>query len=158
VVSAAQDAEDAVGQIADAAAEQVVNVAGKVVDTWDVVVSQLSIDIYGQPTAIGWYDGATQTASSAFQAATSAASDVAAKHFNAVNKIISELVIGKEPTFSQSVMSRLSAIYATATSNVGSMASEASVAAASVGSKVGSAASQATEAVKESVQQARDEL
>jgi hypothetical protein len=158
VVSAAQDAEDAVGQIADAAAEQVVNVAGKVVDTWDVVVSQLSIDVYGQPTAIGWYDGATQTASSAFQAATSAASDVAAKHFNAVNKIISELVIGKEPTFSQSVMSRLSAIYATATSNVGSMASEASVAAASVGSKVGSAASQATEAVKESVQQARDEL
>lgn len=165
VMSAAQDAEDAIGKVADSAAEQVVNVAGVVADTWDVVVSQLSIDVYGQPTAIGWYEGATQTASSAVAAATgaaadsaAAASDAAVKRFEAVNKIVSELIVGKEPTFSESVMSRLSAVYATATSNVGSMASEASAAAASVGDKVGSAASQATQAVKESVEQVRDEL
>ncbi|KAG8416397.1 hypothetical protein J3458_006986 [Metarhizium acridum] len=158
VMSAAQDAEDAIHQVADAAAEQVVNAAGAVADTWDVVVSELSIEVYGQPTAIGWYEGATKTAGSAITAATEAVAEAAAQRYDAINKMVSELVIGKEPTFSESVMSRLSAIYSTATSNVGSVASEASVAAASAGDKVGSAASRATEAVKGSVQQVRDEL
>ncbi|KID85379.1 hypothetical protein MGU_07435 [Metarhizium guizhouense ARSEF 977] len=158
VMSAAQDAEDAIHQVADAAAEQVVNVAGAVADTWDVVVSELSIEVYGQPTAIGWYEGATKTAGSAVTAATEAVAAAAAQRYDAINKMVSELVIGKEPTFSESVMSRLSAIYSTATSNVGSVASEASAAAASAGDKVGSAASRATEAVKGSAQQVRDEL
>ncbi|EFY98952.2 transcription factor hoxa13 [Metarhizium robertsii ARSEF 23] len=158
VMSAAQDAEDAIHQVADAAAEQVVNVAGAVADTWDVVVSELSIEVYGQPTAIGWYEGATKTAGSAVTAATEAVAAAAAQRYYAINKMVSELVIGKEPTFSESVMSRLSAIYSTATSNVGSVASEASAAASSAGDKVGSAASRATEAVKGSAQQVRDEL
>ncbi|TWU73149.1 hypothetical protein ED733_002610 [Metarhizium rileyi] len=157
-MSAAEDAEDAISQVADAAAEQVVNAAGVVADTWDVVVSQLSIEVYGQPTAIAWYEGATKTAGSAAAAATGAVADAADKHFDAVNKMISELVNGKEPTFSESVMSRLSAIYVTATSNVGSMASDASAAAALVGDRVGSAASRVTDSVKEPAQQARDEL
>ncbi|KAK2601976.1 hypothetical protein QQS21_004489 [Conoideocrella luteorostrata] len=165
VMSAAQDAQDTIEKAADAAAEQIVNVAGAVAGTWDNVVSQISADIYGQPSAIGWYEGATQTAGSVVAAATGAvadsaasASDAAGKHFEAINKIISELVVGKEPTFSESVMSRFSAVYATATSNVGSLASEAGVVAASVGDKIGSAASQATEVVKDSTQKVRDEL
>lgn len=165
VMSAAQEAQDSIESVADAAAEQIVNAAGVVADTWDVVVARISADVYGQPSAIGWYDGASQTAGSAVSAATeavadslSSASSAAAEQLAAMNKLISELVVGKEPTFSESVMSRLSAVYATATSHVGSVASDASVAAASVGDRVGSAASQATEAVKEATQKIRDEL
>ncbi|GAB0135523.1 hypothetical protein EsDP_00003858 [Epichloe bromicola] len=165
VMSAAQEAQDTVEKAADAAAEQMVNVAGAVAGAWENVVSQISADVYGQPSAIGWYEGATQTAGSVVAAATgaladsaSSASDSAAKHFDAINEIISELVVGKEATYSESIMSRLSAAYATATSNFGSLASEASVAASSVGDKVASAAGQATEVVKASGQKVRDEL
>ncbi|GAO18924.1 hypothetical protein UVI_02058910 [Ustilaginoidea virens] len=164
-LSMAQDAQDAIEKVADAAAEQMVGMAGSLVDTWDAVVSQISADVYGQPSALGWYEGATQTAGSVAAAVTgavadsaSAASDSAARQFDAVNRIISELMVGKEPTFSESVMSRLSAAYATATSNVGSVASEASVAAASARNKLSSVASQATGAVKDSAQKLRDEL
>ncbi|KHN97102.1 uncharacterized protein MAM_05211 [Metarhizium album ARSEF 1941] len=157
-MSAAQDAEDAINQVADAAAEQVVHVAEAVADTWDIVVSKIAVEVYGPPTAIGWYEDATKTARSALTAATEAVADGAGKHFDAVNKMVSELVDGKEPTFRESVMSRLSGIYSTASSNVGSVASDASFAAASAGERVGSAASRATEAVKGSIQQARDEL
>ncbi|KAG5984991.1 hypothetical protein E4U55_002098 [Claviceps digitariae] len=165
VMSVVQDAQDTLEKAADAAAEQVVNVAGAVAGTWEDVVSRISADVYGQPSAIGWFADATQSAGSVVTAATdavidsaSSASDSAAKQFDAVNKIISELVIGKEPTYSESIMSRLSAAYATATSGVGSLAKEASAAASSMGEKVVSAASEATEVVKESTQHVRDEL
>ncbi|KAG6021604.1 hypothetical protein E4U19_005607 [Claviceps sp. Clav32 group G5] len=165
VMSVAQDAQDTIENAADAAAEQVVNIAGAVAGTWDIVVSRISADVYGQPSAIGWMEDATQSAASVVAVATdavtdsaSSASDSAAKQFDAVNKIISELVIGKEPTYSESIMSRLSAVYATATSNVVGLASDASAAASSVGDKVLSAASQATEVVKDSAQRVRDEL
>ncbi|KAG5914929.1 hypothetical protein E4U61_005170 [Claviceps capensis] len=165
VMSIAQDAQDTIENAADAAAEQVVNIAGAVAGTWDIVVSRISADVYGQPSAIGWMEDATQSAASIVAVATdavtdsaSSASDSAAKQFDAVNKIISELVIGKEPTYSESIMSRLSAVYATATSNVAGLASDASAAASSVGDKVLSAASQATEVVKDSAQRVRDEL
>ncbi|KAG5963404.1 hypothetical protein E4U57_006266 [Claviceps arundinis] len=165
VMSVAQDAQDTIENAADAAAEQVVNIAGAVAGTWDIVVSRISADVYGQPSAIGWMEDATQSAASIVAVATdavtdstSSASDSAAKQFDAVNKIISELVIGKEPTYSESIMSRLNAVYATATSNVVGLASDASAAASSVGDKVLSAASQATEVVKDSAQRVRDEL
>ncbi|KAG6110577.1 hypothetical protein E4U14_002754 [Claviceps sp. LM454 group G7] len=165
VMSVAQDAQDTIENAADAAAEQVINIAGVVAGSWDIVVSRISADVYGQPSAIGWMEDATQSAASIVAVATdavtdsaSSASDSAAKQFDAVNKIISELVIGKEPTYSESIMSRLSAVYATATSNVVGLASDASAAASSVGDKVLSAASQATEVVKDSAQRVRDEL
>lgn len=165
VMSAAQEAQDTIEKAADAAAEQIVHVAGAVAGTWENVVSQISADVYGQPSAIGWHEGATQTAGSVVAVATdagadsaSSASDSAAKHFDAINEIISELVVGKEPTYSESIMSRLGAAYATATSNFGTLASEASVAASSVGDKVASAAGQAAEVVKASAQKVRDEL
>ncbi|KAG6041490.1 hypothetical protein E4U41_004067 [Claviceps citrina] len=147
VMSVAQDAQDTIEKAADAAAEQVVNVAGAVAGTWENILSQISADVYGQPSAIGWFEEATQSAGSVAAEATdavidsvSSASDLAANQFDAVSKIISELVIGKEPTYSESIMSRLSAAYATATS------------------KLVSAASQATEVVKDSAQRVRDEL
>ncbi|KAG5958280.1 hypothetical protein E4U58_005431 [Claviceps cyperi] len=165
VMSVAQDAQDTIENAADAAAEQVVNIAGAVAGTWDIVVSRISADVYGQPSAIGWMEDVTQSAASVVAVATdavtdsaSSASDSAAKQFDVVNKIISELVIGKEPTYSESIMSRLSAVYATATSNMVGLASDASAAASSVGDKVLSAASQATEVVKDSAQRVRDEL
>ncbi|KAG6010230.1 hypothetical protein E4U54_008412 [Claviceps lovelessii] len=165
VMSVAQEAQDTLEKAADAAAAQVVNVAGAVAGTWENVVSRISADVYGQPSAIGWFEDATLSAESVVAAATdavtdsaSSASDAAAKQFDAVNEIISELVIGKEPTYSESIMSRLSAAYATATSNVGSLAKEASAAASSVGDKVVRAASRATEVVRESTEHMRDEL
>ncbi|KAG6263031.1 hypothetical protein E4U49_002624 [Claviceps purpurea] len=165
VMFVAQDAQDTIENAADAAAEQVVNIAGAVAGTWDIVVSRISADVYGQPSAIGWMEDATQSAASIVAVATdavtdsaSSASDSAAEQFDAVNKIISELVIGKEPTYSESIMSRLSAVYATATSNAAGLVSDASAAASSVGDKVLSAASQATEVVKDSAQRVRDEL
>ncbi|KAG6008145.1 hypothetical protein E4U21_004902 [Claviceps maximensis] len=165
VMSAAQEAQDTLEKAADAAAAQVVDVVGAVAGTWENVVSQLSADIYGQPSAIGWFEGASQSAGSVVAAATgavadsaSSASDSAAKQFDIVNEIISELVIGKEPTYRESIMSRLNAAYATATSNVDSFVHEASAAASSVGDKVASAASQATEVVKEYTEHVRDEL
>ncbi|KAG5922886.1 hypothetical protein E4U42_005175 [Claviceps africana] len=165
VMSAARDAQDTLEQAADAAAAQAVKVAGAVAGTWENAVSRISADVYGQPSSIGWFEEATQSASSVVAAATSAvgdsassASDSAARQFEAVQEIMAELVLGKEETYSESVMSRLSAVYATATSGVGSLAKEASAAASSMGDKVVSAASQATEVVEESTQHVRDEL
>lgn len=166
VMSAASNLEDSISSVADAAGEQVVSAAGAFAGAWDVVVSQISASVYEQPTsAIGWYESATGNVGSAAAAATDAVADSAAaasaeaaERYEALNKFVSELVIGKEAPFTESAMSRLSVIYASATSNVGSVASEASAAAASVNEKIASAASKATEAVKESVQQVRDEL
>ncbi|KAG5938934.1 hypothetical protein E4U53_007922 [Claviceps sorghi] len=165
VMSAARDAQDTLEKAADAAAAQVVNVAGAVAGTWENAVSRISADIYGQPSSIGWFEEATQSAGSVVAAATSAVgdsacfvSDSAVRQFDAVKEIMAELVIGKEATYSESIMSRLSAAYATATSGAGSVAKEASAAASSVGDKVVSAASEATEAVKEAAQHVRDEL
>ncbi|PHH78697.1 hypothetical protein CDD80_6435 [Ophiocordyceps camponoti-rufipedis] len=176
VASVARAADDSLSSVADAASEQVSIAAVAIAGTWEKVLLELSAQIYAEPTAIGWgdrlLDGASSCASAATETATekaSAATDAArsaadaasaqaARQFDAVHGIVSELVSGREPAYSESVLSRLSAAYATASASVGSLASQASASAASVGERLGAAASQATEAVKESVQQGRDEL
>lgn len=165
VFSAAEAVEDTFSAAADAAGEQIYIAGVSIAETWDNVVSELSAQVYGEPTAIGWYDNVIGSAGSYASAATQTAHDAAitasanaAKQYEAVGEIVSELVSGKEPAISESVLSRFSAVYATAAASVGSLASEASAAAASVGDKVGSAASHATDAVKDSVQQGKDEL
>ncbi|KAK3341052.1 hypothetical protein B0H65DRAFT_474421 [Neurospora tetraspora] len=77
-----------------------------------------------------------------------AGTDAAAQQYSVVSSIVSELLVGKEPTFSESVVSRLRGVYATsipevvvgAYESVSSLASEAKETVVSV-------ASQASEAV-----------
>ncbi|RDA91469.1 hypothetical protein CP533_3748 [Ophiocordyceps camponoti-saundersi (nom. inval.)] len=176
VASAARAVDDSVSSVADAASEQMFLAGVAIADTWERVVSELSVQVYAEPTAIGWHDrlvegagsyasAATKTAADRAATATEAVCDAAdaassqvARQLGAVSEIVSELVSGREPAFSESVLSRLGAVYATASASFDSVASEVSASAASVGERVGSAASQATEAVKESVQKGRDEL
>lgn len=167
VKSAAEAVDDAIASVSDAATGQIYSAGLAIGEAWDNAVNELSAQIYGQPTPtlIEWYDGLSGEASSYVATATNAAvtaaqtaSVEAAKQYGAVSELISELIMGREAPFTQSVLSRLSAAYATAVENAGSMSSKASVAAASVSDKVSSAMSQATEAVKDGVPRVRDEL
>jgi len=158
-----------------------------IADSWDAALSKISEQVYGAPIPTPWHeslysaaaDYATSASSAAGDSAASAtsaagtyaamASDEAARQYSSVRSIVSELVVGKEPTFSESVYSRLDAVYsggvASATSMVNaaqatasSALSEAAEAARSVGEQVASAVAEATEAVKETVEQEKDEL
>lgn len=190
VSSAAAAGYDAASAGYDAAAsgyENLASAAGAAGDTvaqnWENVVSQLSIRVYGAPTPTPWYesmysalgdyaasatDGAAAATSTAGDYAASA-SEQAAQQYHVVSSIISELVVGKEPTFSESVFSRLNAAYTTGVASAASLASaaqdsaasrlsEASEAVHSAGEKVASVAGDATEAAKETVRSVRDEL
>lgn len=166
-----------VSSIAGAGYEQASSVVDFAADGWDVIVTKISIQVYGAPTPTPWYEsvysGLGEYAASATSAAGEGAAAVtgaavvagneAAMRYEAVSALVSELLIGKEPTFSESVLSRLNAAYATGTNVVGSAASVASEVvgdalsdagekAKSVGEKVASVASEATEAVKGRVQ------
>ncbi|KAF7556815.1 hypothetical protein G7Z17_g1143 [Cylindrodendrum hubeiense] len=160
VSSAAQAVDDSVSSVVGAANEQISNAGLAVAETWGTMVAEISAQIYGEatPTAqIAWYEhifsdigsyaavatgAVTDKASSVSDSAATVAGD-ASKQYDAVNELVSELISGKEPSFTESVLSRLHAAYATAAASVGNLAS---------------AASQATEAVKEKVQNIRDEL
>ncbi|KAK0631167.1 hypothetical protein B0T17DRAFT_616725 [Bombardia bombarda] len=175
VSSAAAAGYENVSAAAAAGYDGAASAAGKVGESWDVVVTKISIQVYGEPTPTPWYasvasvygaagDGAASVTSVAGSYA-STASDEASKQYAVVSSILSELVVGKEPTFSESVFSRLSAAYVTGASSASSLASAAQASAGSaadlagdvvksIGDKVASAASEATEAVKH----AKDEL
>lgn len=160
VASAAQAVDESVSSVVDAANEQISNAGMAIADTWGNVVAEISAQVYGEPThtaQIAWYehifsdigsyaaaatDAVTNKANSASDSAVTVAGD-ASKQYEAANELVSELISGKEPSFSESVLSRLHAAYTTAAASVGNLAS---------------AASQATEAVKEKVQNIRDEL
>ncbi|KAL7959300.1 hypothetical protein V8C34DRAFT_280321 [Trichoderma compactum] len=157
VASAVEAVDESISALHDAATEQIYNAGLAIGETWGTVVSQLSIDIYGQPTpaAIGWYEGWVSDAQAVLASATSAVGKAtqtapagAAKEYESVSELVSELIVGREAPFTESVLSRLQAAYASATQNVASLASEASAAAGSVGEKVGSIASKATDAAK----------
>ncbi|KAK0726713.1 hypothetical protein B0T26DRAFT_845733 [Lasiosphaeria miniovina] len=185
--SAASVLGENVSAAAAAGYDNVAGAADKAAESWEVVVSKISIQVYGAPTPTPWYESifsvASDYASSVTQAAgdgaasvTSAAgsyaagaSDEASKKYSAVSSIVLELLVGKEPTFSESVLSRLYAAYETGVSSASSLASAAQATAASaadeaveamksIGDNVASAASEAIEAVKEPVRHAKDEL
>jgi len=75
-----------------------------------------------------------------------------------VSSLVSELIVGKEPTVTESVFARLAGVYGAATATAVSALSEASVAAASAASNVADSASSMTDVVKETVDHIRDEL
>lgn len=138
-------------------------------DSWNAIVEQISTQVYGQPEPTAWYEnfysavgdyaasateavgGSAETVTSAAGSYASVASEEASKQYVAVSSIISELLVGKEPTLSESVYSRLAGAYAAAASTASSFASAAS-------STVASVATDATEAVKEAMPSVKDEL
>lgn len=134
-------------------------------ESWDSIMSRVSQQVYGAPTPTPWYadlysaagdyaasasDVAADQYSSASDAAT-AAGEAAASQYTIVSSLVSELIVGKEPDFTESVFSKLSLAYETGVSSASSLASAAS-------ETVASAASEATDKVKETVDQVKDEL
>ncbi|EAQ91737.1 hypothetical protein CHGG_03672 [Chaetomium globosum CBS 148.51] len=178
--SAASAVSDGASSALSAAAEAGYDTAAaagdKVAESWDVVVSKISIQVYGAPAPTGWYPSALSAAgeggaavTSAVDAYASAGSNEIAKQYSAVSSIMSEVLVGKEPSFSESVISRLSAAYATGLSSASSVADAAQATAASaanqageavrsVGDEVASAASDATDTVKDTAARIKDEL
>lgn len=138
-------------------------------ENWNAVLDQVSIQIYGAATPTPWYEslysvageyaasatdavgGSADAVTSAAGTYATAASDEASKQYVMVSSIVSELLIGKEPTFSESVYSRLAAAYSGAADSASSFASVASETAASI-------ASEASEEVKQATQHVKDEL
>ncbi|KAK3302790.1 uncharacterized protein B0T15DRAFT_315134 [Chaetomium strumarium] len=172
--SAVSAASAGASSAASVASQNVAAAGDKVAESWDAVVSRISTQVYGAPTPTPWYESiysaaseyassATSAAGEGAAAATSAAaagSDELAKRYAAASSIVSELLVGKEPTFSESVMSRLSAAYVTGVSSASSAAgaaqatvvaaaNQAGEAARSVGDRIASAASDATDVVKD---------
>jgi len=166
--SAASAASAGISSAAAAGYDNASAAADKVAESWDVIVTRISVQIYGAPTPTPFYasvlnvaiDGASSAteavgsgASSAASAAGSyaaAATDGVAQQYEVISSIVSELLVGKEPTFSESVLSRVNAAYATGFAAASSVAKEA-------GEKVASVASQAAEAVKDATNM-KDEL
>lgn len=143
VASAIKAVDDSFESAIDAASEQVYLAGAALAETWDNVLQTLEGQVYGEQKQIGWYESLFNEASSAVSRVTAGSEDpsaTASKQYAAVTDIVSELLVGKDDTFQQSVLSKLQAAYATATSNIGS------------------AASQATEAIKAKVQHDKDEL
>jgi hypothetical protein len=87
----------------------------------------------------------TTTTTHILPTAEPAVSEQLARQYAAASSIVSELLVGREPSFSESVVSRLSAAFAAGTS----AASQAGEAVKSVGDRVASAASSATAATKD---------
>jgi hypothetical protein len=181
--SALSVASESVSAAAAAGYDAAAAAGDKVAEGWDAVITKISIQVYGAPTPTPWYSSVYSAASgyasaagesgasvtSAAGAYASAGSEEIVKQYSAVSSIMSEVLVGKEPSFSESVISRLSAAYATGLSSASSIAqaaqataasaaSEASQAAKSVGGKVASVASDATEAVKDTASSIKDEL
>lgn len=136
-------------------------------ENWNAVLDQVSIQIYGAATPTPWYESlysvagdyaasATEAVGGSADAVTSAAgtyataaSEEASKQYVMVSSIVSELLVGKEPTFSESVYSRLAAAYSGAADSASSFASAASETAASIAKEAGEEVKQATQNVKD---------
>lgn len=151
--SAAQDASASAQSIASkasAAAESVASqissgvvgtetpwpesVASQASQNWDALIAKASEQIYGAPTP---WPGSLYSQAGAYAAQ---ATVQAAEQYTAMQALISELVVGKEPDFTESVMSRFSSAYYTGipavVSSVNSVASDAYASASSVASSI----------------------
>ncbi|KAI8627296.1 hypothetical protein F5Y19DRAFT_442485 [Xylariaceae sp. FL1651] len=194
----ASSAVSAAGEAADSVASSVGDLAAgakdSIDDNWGLLVSRVSSQIYGAPTPTPWYENlygvasdyaseagdlassATKAAADQMSAASSLAEDYAASassaassQYDYVSSLVSELLVGKEPTFTESVYSRLAYAYTTGLSSASSFASAASATIVSAASEVTEAASSgldaagetiasATDNIKEGVQRIKDEL
>ncbi|KAF1957745.1 hypothetical protein CC80DRAFT_559720 [Byssothecium circinans] len=130
VKSAASKASGAAESLASQVSSSVVgsetpwteSVASQASQNWDSLIAQASSQVYGAPTP--WPNSVySQAGAYAAQATVHAAAQ-----YSSVQALISELVVGKEPDFTESVMLRFSSAYATgipaAVSSVNSYASQ----------------------------------
>ncbi|KAI0142957.1 hypothetical protein GGR57DRAFT_372259 [Xylariaceae sp. FL1272] len=101
-------------------------------------------------------------ASSLAEDYAASASSAASSQYAAVSSLVSELVVGKEPTFTESVFARLGDAYTTGFASASSIASVASAtivsAAAGATDAAGEIYAEATDKVKETVESLKDEL
>jgi len=84
------------------------SVASQASQNWEALIAKASNQVYGQPTP--WAESAYSQAGAYGAQATAAA----AQQYAAVQALISELVVGKEPDFTESVMNRFASAYSTA--------------------------------------------
>lgn len=153
VSSAASVASESAASVVSVVGENASSVAAagyeNVAESWHAVMENISAQVYGQPTPTAWYEdfyktagdyaaSATEAVGSGTEAVTSAAGAYAAaasgevsKQYVLVSSIVSELLVGKEPTFGESVLSRLAEAYEVASSTASSLASAAAETAAS---------------------------
>lgn len=183
--------QESASSVASVASESVVSAASAASDyiggNWDTLISHVSSQVYGAPTPTPWYENlhtavgdfasaagdyaasATDAAASQASSATvlagdyaSSAGDAAASQYSIISSLVSELIVGKEPPFTESVYSRLAGAYSTGIASASSLASVASATIASAASEASATASSVvdagTEKVKETVQNVKDEL
>ncbi|KAM0497233.1 hypothetical protein ACHAPB_006918 [Verticillium nonalfalfae] len=145
-----------VGDTVNAAAQEVLDAAEAVergvVDTWENVVNHLSVQVYGAPTPTAWYGNAY----SDVEKYAAQASEQAAKQYEVVQNIVQELIKGKEPSYSESILARLQAAYATGAASAASYLNEATAAAGDSVNAAKEKVNAAADAVKDGVR--RDEL
>ncbi|OAL38538.1 hypothetical protein AYO20_02188 [Fonsecaea nubica] len=104
-------------------------------ENWQALVAKASEQIYGTPKPF-YENFATQAGEYSAQV-----TDFANDQYVVIQSYVSELIVGKEPDFTESVMSRLSSAYYTGYSSASSLAGEAYSSASSVASSVSSVAS-----------------
>lgn len=118
---------------ASAVSQQVEDTASVIAEKADDAASAVSTAILGAPAPTGVSASAASIVSEA-EASVSDVQDLAALRYDQLQALVSELVHGKEPTFSESVMLRFSeALYGTPTpvlSQASSLAASATSAAA----------------------------
>ncbi|KAJ8120512.1 hypothetical protein ONZ43_g2796 [Nemania bipapillata] len=181
--SAVSAVSEAAGSIASSVGDLAQEAKNSIDESWDMVISRVSSQIYGAPTPTPWYEdlyaaagdyasqaddfvvSATQVIANQMSSASSVADEYAASaksaasaQYVAVSSLVSELIAGKEPSYTESVYSRLAHAYTTGLSSISSIASAASATAASGASKASDAASSGIEAVSESIASATDKV
>ncbi|KAF2660332.1 hypothetical protein K491DRAFT_711832 [Lophiostoma macrostomum CBS 122681] len=109
------------------------SVASQASQNWEALIAKASSQVYGEPTP--WHQSVYSQAGAYGAQATAQA----AGQYAAMSALISELVVGKEPDFTESVMNRFASAYHTgipaAISSVNSYASENYEAASSYASE-----------------------
>ncbi|KAI3336282.1 hypothetical protein HD806DRAFT_473198 [Xylariaceae sp. AK1471] len=183
----ASSAVSVASEAAESVASSVGDVAGDAKDSvnenWDLLVSRVSARIYGAPTPTPWYENlyvaaggyasqagdlavsATEAAADQMAAASSladeyaaSASSAASSQYVAVSSLVSELIVGKEPTYTESVYSRLAHAYTAGLSSASSFASAASATAVSAASEVTNVAGSGVDAAGESIASMTDKI
>ncbi|KAI1422052.1 hypothetical protein F5Y12DRAFT_658299 [Xylaria sp. FL1777] len=180
IQESASSAVSVAREAAESVASSVSNLAGDTKDaideSWDLLVSRVSSQIYGAPTPTPWYENLYAAASDSAVSATEAVADrissasslaeeyaasansAASSQYVAVSSLVSELIVGKEPSYTESVYLRLAHAYTTGLSSASSIASVASATAASAASRVSEAASSGIEAASEKISSATDKV
>ncbi|KAI0110417.1 hypothetical protein GGR51DRAFT_511106 [Nemania sp. FL0031] len=176
---ASEAAESVASTVGDVAREA----KDSIDENWDLLVSRVSSQIYGAPTPTPWYENfyaaagdyasqadefavsATDAIANQISAASSIAEEYAASansaasvQYVAVSSLVSELIIGKEPSYTESVYLRLAHAYTTGLSSMSSVSSAASATAVSAASKISDAASSGMEAISEGIASATDKV